>query len=198
MTMTVDCRRCDIRPERSWRYCSMCGSCLTASGELVADRLMARLRGAALGEYDVIRQTGRGGMAAVYLAWDLKLARYVAVKVMFPELTHQDGMSQRFLREGRTAASLGDHPNIVRVYRAREVDRLRFFAMKYIDGCSLEQLLRSVGPLPVGVACDVLCQVAHALQYAHDARVSHRDVKPSNVMLDRHGTGSSPTSASRA
>jgi serine/threonine-protein kinase len=127
-------------------------------------------------------------MAAVYLAYDIRLARRVAVKVMFPELRHQPGMSERFLRESQTAASLDDHPNVVRVYRAHDVDGLSFFAMKYIDGCSLDQLLQSTERLPIGVACQILGQVALALQYAHDRGVVHRDVKPSNVMLDQRGT----------
>jgi serine/threonine-protein kinase len=97
-------------------------------------------------------------------------------------------MPQRFLQEARTAASLDDHPNVVKVYSAKERQGLRLFVMKYIDGCTLEQLLRATGPLPVGLAGHVLGQVALALHYAHERGVVHRDVKPANVMIDRQGT----------
>jgi serine/threonine protein kinase len=187
MVTTSYCRHCGADATGSGRYCASCGYVLAASGEQVVDRLLTRLRDATVGEYDIVRQLGRGGMAAVYLAWDLDLARYVAIKVMFPELELQEGMAQRFLREARLAAILDDHPNVVRVYRARDVDGMRFFAMKYIDGCSLEQMLRAVGPLPIGIVCHIVDQVARALHHAHGRGIVHRDVKPSNVMLDRTG-----------
>ncbi|HEY0779310.1 MAG TPA: serine/threonine-protein kinase, partial [Gemmatirosa sp.] len=148
---------------------------------------MARLRVATQGEYDVLREVGHGGMAAVYLAWDRELARYVAIKVLLPELAHHPTMSQRFLQEARTAANLDDHPSVVRVYRAKEAQGLRYFVMKYVDGCSLDQLLRSSGPLAPDLAAHVVDQVALALQYAHEHGVVHRDVKPGNILLDRAG-----------
>jgi serine/threonine-protein kinase len=130
------------------RFCSVCGAAVAPSGEVGEDQLLARLRQATLGEYDVLRELGRGGMAAVYLAWDRELARYVAVKVLLPELAHQATMSQRFLQEARTAANLDDHPSVVRVYRAKESQGLRYFVMKYVDGCSLDLLLRAAEPFP--------------------------------------------------
>ena len=108
--------------------------------------LLERLRAATAGQYRIVRELGHGGMAAVYLAWDAQLARHVAVKVMYPEGTRDEGMAKRFLREAQTGASL-DHPNIVRVHGARVVDELRFFAMSYVDGCSLKRLLQVTGAL---------------------------------------------------
>ncbi|MDF1505865.1 serine/threonine-protein kinase [Roseisolibacter sp. H3M3-2] len=185
MSSPRPCPRCGAELSASARFCSGCGQPAEAEG--AEDHLLARLRSATLGDYDVVRELGRGGMAAVYLAWDVELARYVAIKVMFPELAGRDTMPQRFLQEARTAANLDDHPSVVRVYRAKESQGLRFFVMRYIDGCSLEALLAARGALPVGVACHVLAQVASALDHAHRRGVVHRDVKPANVMLDRAG-----------
>src|SRR5688500_9131810 len=176
-TTTTPCTPCGTVAAGAWRFCSTCGAPLTPSGEVGPDGLLSQLldglRAATLGEYDILREIGRGGMAAVYLAWDLELARYVAIKVMLPELAEQARMPQRFLQEARTAASLDDHPNVVKVYSAKERRGLRLFVMKYIDGCTLEQLLRATGPLPVGLACHVLDQVALALHYAHERGVVH-------------------------
>src|SRR5919202_384796 len=123
-------------------------------------------------------------MAAVYLATDLRLPRKVALKVMLPELAYSESMPQRFLGEARLAAML-DHPNIVPIYRAGESGGIRFFAMRYIDGCSLEQLLRVERRLPIALSCYILADTARALDFAHGEGIVHRDVKPGNVMLDR-------------
>jgi serine/threonine-protein kinase len=126
-------------------------------------------------------------MAAVFLAYDLRLNRKVAIKVMLPELAFHEGMEDRFKREARTAAKL-DHPNIVVIYSVRDDAELLYFVMKLVEGASLEQLLRKYAPLPLSVAQHVLVQLAGALQYAHDEGVVHRDVKPANVLLDRRGS----------
>ena len=186
-TASVICPRCGTLASAGSRFCPSCGSALSASGEVGEDHLLTRLRQATQGEYDVLREVGHGGMAAVYLAWDRELARYVAIKVLLPELEHHPTMSQRFLQEARTAANLDDHPSVVRVYRAKEAQGLRYFVMKYVDGCSLDQLLRSAGPLAPDLAAHVVDQVALALQYAHEHGVVHRDVKPGNILLDRAG-----------
>jgi serine/threonine protein kinase/uncharacterized protein YjdB len=149
-------------------------------------RLLAMLRQATIGEYEIRGEIGRGGMAAVYLAYDLRLNRKVAIKVMLPELAFHEGMEDRFKREARTAAKL-DHPNIVVIYSVRDDAELLFFVMKFIEGASLEQLARKYAPLPLPIAQYVLVQLAVALQYAHDEGVVHRDVKPANVLVDRRG-----------
>jgi serine/threonine-protein kinase len=187
MAVSTSCPRCSAPAAEGARFCLACGAALSASAEVVDDQILTRLRQATLGEYDVLRELGHGGMAAVYLAWDLELARYVAIKVLLPELAHRPTMSQRFLQEARTAANLDDHPSVVRVYRAKESGGLRYFVMKYVDGCSLEQLVRATGPLAPDLAAHVIDQVALALQYAHEHGVVHRDVKPGNVLLDRQG-----------
>jgi serine/threonine-protein kinase len=181
------CPRCGASVAAVVRFCPACGQRLggaQAAGGVTADPLLARVRAALLNEYDVAREIGRGGMAAVFLAEDLRLPRRVALKVMLPELAYSAVMPQRFVGEARTAAML-DHPNIVPVFHAGEQDGLRYFAMRFIDGCSLEQLPRAQGGLPIGLACHILSEVASALAYAHAVGVVHRDVKPSNVMIDR-------------
>ncbi|GJG86569.1 hypothetical protein tb265_17500 [Gemmatimonadetes bacterium T265] len=149
-----------------------------------ADPLFTRVRNALAHEFEVLREIGRGGMAAVFLARELTPRRMVAIKVMLPELAYSDSMPQRFLAEAQTAAML-EHPNIVTIFRTGEAGGVRYFAMRYIDGASLEQLLLVGGRFPVRLACYVLAEMARALDFAHGEGVVHRDVKPGNVMLDR-------------
>ena len=159
---------------------------MSAINTIAPDALLDRLRSATRGEYEILSELGRGGMAIVYLARDLSLGRRIALKVMLPELEAIDGMAERFLNEARTAAQL-EHAHIAPVYAAQQRDGLLYFAMKCIDGVSLEQLLRQVGALPIPIARLVLTQMAEALQYAHDHGVTHRDVKPANIMIDSRG-----------
>jgi len=146
-----------------------------------------RLRRATAGDYEIRGEIGRGGMAAVYLAYDLLLNRRVAIKVMLPQLSASPVMRERFREEARTAARL-DHPNIVTIHAVREADDLPLLVMRYIEGRSLADVLNVWGALDVPVARLVLSQVARALAYAHEEGVVHRDVKPANVMLDRRGS----------
>jgi serine/threonine-protein kinase len=189
----ASCPSCGTSVAAGVRFCPTCGQRLAAdppggpaggAGGPAIDPFLARVRAALLGDYEVSHEIGRGGMAAVFLAKDLRLPRRVALKVMLPELSYSAVMPQRFVGEARTAAML-DHPNIVPVFHAGEQDGLRYFAMRYIDGCSLERLQRARGPLPVTIACHLLAEIAAALDYAHAQGVVHRDVKPANVMIDR-------------
>ena len=202
MPAAVACLRCGAPVFAEDRFCGACGtprtpspapgvSALTPSGatsetSVYGARLLAMLRQATIGEYEVRGEIGRGGMAAVYLAYDLRLNRKVAIKVMLPELAFHEGMEDRFKREARTAAKL-DHPNVVVIYSVRDDAELLYFVMKYIEGASLEQLVRKYAPLPIPIVQHVLVQLAGALQYAHDEGVVHRDVKPANVLVDRRG-----------
>ncbi|HEV2749192.1 MAG TPA: serine/threonine-protein kinase [Gemmatimonadales bacterium] len=136
------------------------------------------------GEFAVERLLGRGGMAVVFLARDLQLDRKVAIKVLPPELTYGQGLIERFKREARTAATL-DHPNIVPIYRIAKSGKLFWFAMKYIVGESLAELLEREKTIPPDRAAAILTQVADALESAHQHGIIHRDVKPANVMLDQ-------------
>jgi serine/threonine protein kinase len=118
----------------------------------------------------------------VYLAEETRLGRKVALKVLPPELTFGHGVD-RFLREAKTAATL-DHPNIIPIYRIASGGKLFWYAMKYLEGRSLEDVLREQGTYSLDETIGLLEQVADALDYAHDHQVIHRDIKPANVMLD--------------
>jgi serine/threonine-protein kinase len=142
------------------------------------------LANALSGQYEILREVGRGGMGIVYLARDLKLERLVAIKTLPPTLAADDVIRARFLREARTAAALS-HPNIVPIHRADDISGTVFFVMGFVDGPSLAQLIRDGGPLTPRTAVSVLYDVADALGYAHGAGVIHRDVKCENILIDR-------------
>ena len=128
------------------------------------------------GQYEILREVGRGGMGIVFLARDLKLERLVAIKTLPPTLAADQIIRARFLREARTAAALS-HPNIVPIHRADDIDGTVFFVMGFVDGPSLAQLIRDGGPLSPRTAVSFLYDVADALRYAHGAGVINRYVK---------------------
>ncbi|MBK6489410.1 MAG: serine/threonine protein kinase [Gemmatimonadetes bacterium] len=136
------------------------------------------------GRYAIDRELGRGGMGVVYLARDIALDRFVALKVLPPELASRPASRERFLREARTAAQLS-HPNIVPVFHADAIEAHVFFAMAFVDGENLAERVRARGALPVAEAVRLLREVAWALAYAHARGVVHRDIKPENILLDR-------------
>ncbi len=125
-------------------------------------------------------------MAAVFLAHDLALNRKVAIKVMAPGLLMGEGMIDRFRQEAVTIANL-QHANIVTVHAVRQLQDLQFFVMQYIEGQSLEAVLRHHHALPLDIARPILYQVGTALAYAHRRGVIHRDIKPGNVLLSSDG-----------
>ena len=148
--------------------------------------MMEALRAATLGEYEILGEIGRGGMASVYLAHDIHLDRKVAIKVMSPALLDGEGASERFKREARTAGALS-HPHIIPIHAVKESGDLLYFVMKYVDGRSLDSVIETHGTLPIPMVVQILFEVAGALAYAHRAGVVHRDVKPGNIMIDRDG-----------
>lgn len=151
------------------------------------DAHFVELQTALVGRYSLERELGRGGMGVVYLAHEVALDRPVALKLLPPELTTDETVRERFLREARTAAKLS-HPHIVPIFAVDQVGRFVFFAMAAIDGETLGERVRSHGPLSNTDATRLLKEVAWALAYAHAQGVVHRDIKPDNILLER-GTG---------
>ncbi len=195
VTRTVACQACGGVLQEDDRFCPRCGANNAAAADSGAaagripsvwDLVGDALRAATRGEFEIAGELGHGGMAAVYLAHDIALDKKVAIKVMAPTMMADRSMLERFLQEARTVAKL-EHPHIVTVHTARQAGGLNFFVMKYVEGLELEAVLQRTGALRLAVAQAILYEVAGALQYAHDRDVIHRDVKPSNVMLDTSG-----------
>jgi serine/threonine protein kinase/Flp pilus assembly protein TadD len=138
----------------------------------------------ALGKkYRIDREIGRGGMATVYLAEDLRHGRDVAVKVLHPDLSSALG-ADRFLREIRLAARL-NHPHILPLFDSGEADGFLYYVMPYIEGESLRDMMNREGRIPIDEACHIARSVAGALDYANKNKIVHRDIKPENIMINQ-------------
>ncbi len=146
---------------------------------------MTHLRGTVSGKYEVTKLLGRGGMGAVFHATEHALDRPVAIKVLPPELSHDEKFVQRFQHEARTAAKL-DHPNIIPIFAVESQADLHFFVMKYITGRGLDEILEA-GPMPLDAVRRILWEAACALGHAHQRGIVHRDIKPANIMVDDAG-----------
>jgi serine/threonine protein kinase len=185
MTEHKTCLNCGEALQEGAAQCPSCG---VRQPEPVDgwEAVRLQLEGATRGEFEVQRELGRGGMAAVYLARDVALGRSVAVKVMAPGLLMGQGMVDRFRQEAVTVANL-HHPNIITIHTVRQAGSLHFFVMELVDGGSLEEVLRRPEPISVAVVQAILYQVGTGLAHAHRRGVIHRDIKPANVLLDGEG-----------
>jgi serine/threonine-protein kinase len=190
------------------RFCLSCGTAVTTGGGATiaasahtfgvtstgpgltdADRqaqLTQLLVEATLGEFEILGELGRGGMATVYLAHDLALDRKVAIKVIAPALLSSPGAVERFKREARTAGALS-HPHIIPIHSVRETQHLLYFVMKFVEGRSLDDIVREQRRMPIRMVQAILIETGQALAYAHRRGVVHRDIKPANIMIDGEG-----------
>ena len=146
----------------------------------------ASLIGSRVGDYQVMRKLGRGGMADVYAARQLSLGRDVALKVLRPEYARDKDYVERFRREARAAAKL-NHPNIVQVHDVGSVDSLYYISQELIDGGNLRQRLEENGAIGADEAIELLVGIASALELAAEAGITHRDIKPENIMRTARG-----------
>ncbi|MBI4230338.1 MAG: serine/threonine protein kinase [Planctomycetes bacterium] len=140
-----------------------------------------------LGEYEILRELGRGGMGVVYLARQPSLDRTVAVKVLAEQYSRDETFVKRFQREARAAARLV-HPNVIQIFTVGNEGDTHFFAMEFVDGQDLTARVRAGEKLGIERVAEIGVQTARALQGAHEAGIVHRDIKPSNIVIDRHGT----------
>jgi hypothetical protein len=144
--------------------------------------------GRELAGYRIEAALGQGAMGVVYQAVDVHLGRKVALKVLAGELGDDERFQRRFVRESRMIASL-EHPHIVPVYSAGEVDGLLYIAMRFVDGGDLGSLIGTGGPLDLARTTVMISQVAAALDAAHEEGLVHRDVKPANILVERRRNG---------
>jgi Protein kinase domain len=152
-------------------------------GDLVA--------GARIAGYRLEERIGQGGMAVVFRAYDHRLDRMVALKVLAPALAEDEAFRQRFIRESRAAAAVDD-PHIIPVFEAGEADGFLFIAMRFVRGGDVRSLVDRIGPLPGGRAAEIISQTASALDAAHAIGLVHRDVKPANMLLDGRPSADRP------
>lgn len=139
-----------------------------------------------LGEYRLIRKIGQGAMGTVYEAIQEGLERRVALKVLSKVLMSDKKFVSRFKREARAVSQL-NHPNIVTIFQIGEEDGLHYFSMEFVDGRSLDKLLKQRGKLGVAESLTLITQAAHGLAHAWNCNVVHRDVKPGNLLLASNG-----------
>jgi serine/threonine protein kinase len=160
------------------------GAARAAANAADASLLRDRVTAAFGAQYLIGPEIGRGGMAVVYSAEDVRLQRHVALKVLPPDLAFRSDVRERFVREAQTAARL-NHPHIVPIYAVHEEAGMVCFAMGLVTGESVAARLQRDPRPPVEFVATVLEQTADALAYAHACGVVHRDVKPDNILLDR-------------
>lgn len=136
--------------------------------------------------YEILDRIGGGGMALVYKGHDRLLNRKVAVKVLRQQYVHDEEFIRRFRREAQAAASLS-HPNVVSIYDVGQEDEIHFIVMEYIEGKTLNDLIKERAPLPVEESIRIASQICDALDHAHHNQIIHRDIKPHNILIGKNG-----------
>jgi eukaryotic-like serine/threonine-protein kinase len=148
--------------------------------------VQGRWRRFTIGKYKVLERLGSGGMGSVFLCEHIFMRRRVAVKVLPAAKSADPSALERFYREARAVAAV-DHVNIVQAYDIDQDETLHFIVMEYVDGPSLQEIVRRSGPISVERACHYISQAAEGLEHASHAGLVHRDIKPGNILVDRTG-----------
>ena len=160
--------------------CGHCGVQVTVPTSRVAS-------GAVIGDFIILREIGRGGMGIVYLAHQISLDRPAGLKVLAENYANNAEFVVGFIKEARAAAKL-NHPNIVQAYAVGEDEGIFYFAMEYIDGETMKNVLKREQVIPVDQAISIIQQISEALDYAwKEQKLIHRDIKPDNIMLTSNG-----------
>jgi serine/threonine protein kinase/Tol biopolymer transport system component len=157
----------------------------TSHKEDRARKIMELTPGTRLGAYEIRHWIGAGGMGEVYFARDTKLGRYVALKLLLPELTADEERVRRFEQEARATSAL-NHPNILTIFEVGKEGDVHFIVTEFVDGVTLRKLMTEER-LPLGPTLDIVIQIAAALSAAHGTGIVHRDIKPENIMLRPDG-----------
>ncbi len=191
MTVMIKCPECLAENTSDSQFCKKCASPLKSVQEISITRTILKpsdelVVGSTFADkYRIIVEIGRGGMGVVYKAEDLKLKRFVAIKILPSELESDEEVRDRFIQEAQAAAALS-HPNICTIHEIEEAEGKTYIAMEYIDGHSLrEKTVKS--PFSTEEALDVAIQVAQGLVEAHKKGITHRDIKSANIMVDEKG-----------
>ena len=193
------CDKCGSENRDEAGYCSSCGSRLhkkisadKPSGDRSKpsgigngkDDYIEHFKEAIAHRYKIVRELGRGGMAIVFLAEDNRLERQVALKLLPRELSYDENLATRFLREAKTAAQLL-HPNIIQIHDVDTSGEFYYFSMAYIEGVPLDQIIAKSGALKPRVVAQLAVLVSFALHHAHENGVIHRDIKPENIIINK-------------
>ncbi len=186
------CPQCASELQEGWTNCPLCGFRVkgTTPSQAMPEADLAdvdMVRDALAGEYDILEELGRGGMAIVYRARERQLEREVAVKVLPFSLAFDAEFVERFQREARTAAQL-EHPNIIPIYRVGRSGRVIYFVMKFLRGQALSRVLAERGRLTPPEIRRYLIEAGRALGHAAQRGIVHRDIKPDNIMFDEFGS----------
>ena len=181
---TKRCPFCDEEIRLNAIKCKHCGSFITDSKVHASSN--TAVRQALINRFEIVEEIGRGGMGVVYKARQLRLDRFVALKVLPQHLVHYEDYLKRFHEEARKAAQL-DHPNIVKVYDEGEENGVHFIAMQYIDGQNLKDIIVKNGPLTAPTMLPWLKPITEALGYAHKKGMIHRDIKSANILISQEG-----------